>query len=416
MYTVEIITIGNEVIIGRTIDTNASFLGQELTKKGFYVARKTTVRDIEKDILQALNRALDEHTIVLITGGLGPTKDDITKKLLTTYFGGELVFHESTFKHIEALFAQRGRTLTELNRNQAMLPSNAEAVFNAVGTAPGMRFKTANNKTVISMPGVPHEMKQMFTDYVLPDLLARYQTQYIRQHTYRTIGCPESKLAEMLVPVENQLPNNIELAYNPALNSVDLRLTLNCTIAESTAKLPVYNQLLDQIRQIIAPYHYADNEETLEEVVARLLTAANKKLAVAETHTGGALAARLYALPGASKFLPGILIPYDNKLKINLLNIDSAILDQHGAVSEAAAVAMAQAVRRYMHTDIGISLTGIAGPDGATETKPVGTTWIGYADTNTAFAKHFVFEKDRRRNIERSVLYALNLLRMELIK
>lgn len=409
--TAEIITIGDEILYGQIVDTNSAWMGAELTKIGVKVKQITSISDSSAHIVQALDNARTRADIILMTGGLGPTKDDLTKLVLTSYFHTSLKLHEPSLAHIASLFKTRGIELTPLNREQAYLPESCTPVSNALGTAPGMWFEQ-DGKVFVSMPGVPFEMKRMMTDTVLPQLKAYFNTPHILHKVIQTVGIPESLLAERLEHWETSLPEHLKLAYLPNLGGVRLRLTGQGT---NMAKLDQeMQQQVEQLPGIIGKHIFAYGEVLLEEAIGEELKERGLTIATAESCTGGFLAHKLTSVAGSSAYFIGGVIAYHNEVKIEELNIKPETLQQHGAVSEATVRAMAENVRQKFDTDIGLATSGIAGPDGGTPDKPVGTIWIAYADKHRTVAKLLSYNKNRLLNIEFTAMAVLNLLRQSL--
>jgi nicotinamide-nucleotide amidase len=407
----EIITIGDEILYGQIVDTNSAWMGTELTKLGIKVKQITSISDSAAHIIAALDDAKTRADIILITGGLGPTKDDLTKDVLTAYFHTTLKLHEPSLADIAAIFEKRGIEVTELNRQQAFLPESCTPVRNALGTAPGMWFEQ-DGKVYVSMPGVPFEMKHMMTDIVLPKLKAHFKTPEIIHKVIQTIGIAESILADRLEAWELALPPHIKLAYLPYLAGVRLRLTGagdNATILDQELQTEV-----EKLSQIIPKYIFAYGEVSLEEAVGNLLKAKQLTIATAESCTGGYLAHKFTSIPGSSAYFMGSIVAYHNDVKIRELNVNPETLQQHGAVSEAVVREMAENVRKKFNTTIGVATSGIAGPDGGTPDKPVGTIWIAYADEHKTIAKQLNYNKNRLLNIEYTALVALNLIRQSL--
>lgn len=407
----EIITIGDEILYGQIVDTNSAWIGAELGKIGIKVKQITSISDDEEHIVQALNEACTRADIILITGGLGPTKDDLTKKALTRYFHTELVLHEQSLADVTLLFSSRGIAMTELNRQQAFLPANCEPVRNSMGTAPGMWF-AQRGKIFVSMPGVPFEMKRMMTDIVLPKLQEHFRIPQIIHRVVQTIGIGESFLAERIAPWEDNLPPNIRLAYLPSLSGVRLRLT-----GLDNGTDPLEDQLQkeeDTLSQLISQYIFAYGEVSLEEAVGNLLSSLAYTIATAESCTGGYLSHKLTSIPGSSQYFLGGIIAYANDVKVRELGVDPAVLEAHGAVSEEVVRAMAEGARRRFNTNIGIATSGVSGPGGGTPEKPVGTVWLAYADETKTVVKKLLYHKDRLLNIEYSTISALNLIRQSL--
>lgn len=407
----EIITIGDEILYGQVVDTNSAWMGAELGKIGIKIKQITSISDEEDHILRALEQASTRADVILITGGLGPTKDDLTKKALTRYFNTGLVLHEPSLADVTLIFSRYGRELTELNRQQAFLPANCEPVRNILGTAPGMWFMQ-NGKIFVSMPGVPFEMKRMMEDIVLPRLKAHFGIPEIIHKVVQTIGIGESFLADRIADWEDNLPPNIRLAYLPSLGSVRLRLT---GADDGSGNLQEQlQQEVDALSALIPEYIFGYGEISLEEAIGNLLSAEALTIATAESCTGGNVAYKLTSVSGSSQYFIGGLIAYANEVKVRELGVDQAVLDQQGAVSEEVARAMAEGVRQKFGTDIGVASTGVAGPTGGTDEKPVGTVWIAYADETRKVAKKLFYNKNRFLNIEYSTLQVLNLVRQSL--
>jgi nicotinamide-nucleotide amidase len=403
-----ILSIGNELLSGRTLNTNAQWLARQLFAHGFEVNQMLTIADTPDAIEAAVVRPGVD--LILSTGGLGPTNDDITRKVLADIYKCALRIDPETLQRIEAYYAQRGRTLNERTRQMAYVPAMAQALPNEVGAAPGLLLKRDGLPTLIAMPGIPYEMQHLFMEQVLPYLKQHYSSRHLQSHTFRTIGIPESSLAQSIVDIEDALPPVLSIAYNPAIQVLDLRLTLSCDIAESVQWLPIYEQTLLAIEERIASHVFGTEGDSLEAVLGLLLRTAGKTIATAESCTGGRLAARILAVPGASAYCQGAVVAYANSVKSAVLGVPEEVLAAHGAVSEQTAIAMAKGVLQLMGTDYALSTTGVAGPDGGSAEKPVGTIWIGFADAEQAWARCFRFENDRERNIERTVVTALSLL------
>ncbi len=407
----EVITIGDELLYGQTLDTNSQWMGQELNRVGIKIGRKTAIGDRREDIVSALDEAQQRADIILITGGLGPTKDDITKTTLADYFDSPISLHPQALADLKALFAQRNYPLTALNEQQAALPDKCEMVPNTMGTAPGMWFEQ-DGKVFVSMPGVPYEMKAMMTNTVLPRLQETFALPVIFHQMVQTVGIGESWLSEKIADWENALPEHIRLAYLPSFGKVKLRLTATgdnlLDLEESVA------QQVQTLEPLIDKYIFGYGDVSLEEAIGRDLLAAGKTLALAESCTGGLVAHRITSVPGSSRYFRGGLIPYDNALKINPLKVKEATLRQHGAVSEATVREMAENVRKLLGSDVGLATSGIAGPGGGTAEKPVGTIWIALADADATVARKLTLGNDRLVNIERTSVAVLNLLRQHL--
>jgi nicotinamide-nucleotide amidase len=407
----EIITVGDEILYGQIVDTNSAWMGAELTKIGIRVKQITSVSDEANHIVEALDNARSRADIILITGGLGPTKDDLTKNVLADYFHTELKLDEQSLADVTELFKSRGYALTELNRQQAFLPASCTPVRNVLGTAPGMWFED-EGKVFVSMPGVPFEMKRMMEDTVLPQLKAYFKTPHIIHRVIQTVGIPESMLAEKLDEWETSLPPHIRLAYLPHLGGVRLRLT---GTSENAAQLEIELETeVSKLTALVPKHIFAYGEVPLEEALGQLLKKRGLTIAAAESCTGGYLAHRMTSVPGSSAYFMGGVVAYDNSVKMQVLDVKPETLQQHGAVSEATVLEMAQNVREKLGTDIGVATSGIAGPDGGTAEKPVGTIWIAYADQHGSKAKLLQYNKNRQLNIEYTALAVLNLVRQSL--
>lgn len=408
IVSAEIVTIGDEILYGQITDTNTQWISAELDKIGIKTVRKSSVGDVAAHITAVFAEAEQRADVVLITGGLGPTKDDITKKVLCDYFGTTLRIHPQALADVTAFFAKRGRPLTELNRLQAALPEAAEFVQNTMGTAPGMWFER-NGKVFISMPGVPYEMKGMMTNILLGKLKAFFQTPHFVHRIVRTVGIGESVLAERIEHWEDQLPEHIKLAYLPSMGMVKLRLTAvgqDAQILESQIDEEV-SRLLPHIQ----PYVYGYGQDEIEEVVGRLLLANQQTLSTAESCTGGYVGHLITRVPGSSAYYLGGVVSYSNDLKISALGVSPQTLSTHGAVSEQAVIEMAQGLRYSIGSTYGLATSGVAGPGGGTEQKPVGMVWIAVSSPSGTFTRKLQLGGMREQNILLSSLAVLNLLR-----
>lgn len=408
----DIITIGDEILYGQIVDTNSAWLGTELAKTGIKVRQITSISDNPEHIIETLDAVKPHTDIILMTGGLGPTKDDLTKHTLCRYFNTELVLDEGSLLQVTELFRSRGRELTELNRQQAFLPANCKAVANVLGTAPGMWFE-ADNKIFVSMPGVPFEMKRIMLDTVLPELQKRGNQVQIMHRVIQTVGLGESFLAERIADWEAALPPHIKLAYLPSLSSVRLRLTGRAVGLHNLA-----DQMEEQVQKlqaIIPEYIFALGEVPLEAAVGNLLKEKGFTIATAESCTGGHLAHKLTSIAGSSEYFMGSVLAYHNHVKINQLGVSAEDLAQYGAVSEEIVCQMAANVRKLLNTSIGVATSGIAGPGGGTPDKPVGTIWVAYADAEKTVAKKIFYNKERLLNIEYTTYTALNLVRQQIL-
>lgn len=407
----EIITIGDELLIGQVIDTNSAWMAGQLNSIGIKVHQITSVSDQREHILQALKEASARVELIIMTGGLGPTKDDITKKTLCEYFDAPLEIHNETLEHVTRIFISYGLPLTELNRLQAMVPKGCTVLKNKNGTAPGMWFEF-QGKIYISMPGVPFEMKGLMNDEVMPRLQGQSKQRIIHR-TILTQGEGESLLAARIESWENNLPGFIKLAYLPQPGIVRLRLTATGTDEEILRKALVKAE--EELMPLAGELIFGYGEETMAEVVGKLLKAKGLTLATAESCTGGQIAQMITSVAGSSDYFKGAVVAYSNEVKENILGVNHQTLLDHGAVSEATVIEMAVGVKNRLSTDYAIAVSGIAGPSGGTEEKPVGTTWIAISTPSGTRARHFRFGEHRERNIQRAALTALSLLRKELL-
>jgi nicotinamide-nucleotide amidase len=408
----ELITIGDEILIGQIIDTNSAWMGQQLNLLGIEVYQVTSVHDNHDHILKAIHEAEQNADLVLITGGLGPTKDDITKKCLCEYFDTELVLNSEVLDHVQSLLSSRNVVINELNRHQALLPAACTVLHNSAGTASGMWFER-NNTIFVSMPGVPFEMEAIMKEEVFPRLTKLGITQNIVHQTVLTIGLPESMLAEKIEKWESALPSFIKLAYLPNQMMVRLRLSgygTNKDLIEAEISRQV-NELITLIPENV----FGFNDDNLGVVVGRMLVESGSTLSLAESCTGGSMSQFITSNPGSSAYFKGGVVAYSNEIKNKLLNIYLELIEVHGAVSQQVAEAMAIGARIALNTDYSVATTGIAGPDGGSPEKPVGTVWIAVAGPSGVKCKMYNFKHNRERNIIRTTHTALNLLRILLI-
>ena len=408
-----IITIGDELLIGQTVDTNSAWIGAELSKSGFDIFRITSIHDRKNDIIYAMDEAAKEADVVLITGGLGPTSDDITKQTLAEYFNTRLVINLDVLEMIETMMSRRNFAMNENNRRQAEVPESCRVLKNTAGTAPGMWFEKDGN-IFISMPGVPNEMKYIMNEYVLPELNKRFTSQIIIHRNIMTYGTFEARLAEILMDFEAGLPASIKLAYLPSSGVIKLRLTGTGDEHESLEAM--VREQVNNLYKTIPDLIYAENEESLEMVIGRLLTSKKSSLSTAESCTGGEIAHLLTSVPGSSNYYIGSVIAYDNTVKRHLLGVKEESINKYGAVSEEVVRQMAAGARFLFNTEFAVATSGIAGPDGGTEAKPVGTFWMAVASEKGIVAEKRVFGNDRITNIMRFSLAALNLLRLQIIR
>ncbi len=404
----EIITIGDEILIGQIVDTNSAWLAVELNKAGISIKQITSVSDDETHILQAFADAETRADIILVTGGLGPTKDDITKKTMYKYFGAtDWKTDEPSLKIIEQIFAKYNAPLLPSNILQAAVPNNCEVLVNTLGTAPGMWFNK-NGKIFVSLPGVPYEMMNLVENTVMPKIINQFELPFILHRTILTAGVGESFLAEKIENIENQLPSHIKLAYLPRLGQVRLRLSSAGTNkAELKAEI---NTFVDKITTAIPDNWIATDDIPLEKVILDLMAQKNLTLSVAESCTGGAISQIITQHAGCSKVFMGGAIVYSNALKTKLLDVSLVTLATFGAVSEQTVIQMVKGALTNFKTDYAVAVSGIAGPDGAQPDKPVGTVWVAVANAHKTVTQKFTFGTKRPQNIERSVINALNLL------
>ncbi|HLP53396.1 MAG TPA: competence/damage-inducible protein A [Fluviicola sp.] len=411
MIEAELISIGDELLIGQTVNTNATWLGQQLAAIGIRVIHTAVTTDERQAIVSAFDAAFERASLIIVTGGLGPTKDDITKHVLCEYFDTRLVMNEPILEHITSFFTKRNRPMLEVNRQQAALPEACTVLFNRQGTAAGMWFDR-NGKVLISMPGVPYEMKSIFSEEALPKILERFQTVGLYHRTLLTQGVGESFLAETLADWENRLrADGLGLAYLPSPGVVKLRITAYAGEIDA-AKVDRY---LAEAKKALPVAVYGEEEETLQEVVGKLLRERGQTIGTVESCTGGAITALLTSISGSSDYVQGGLVTYSNQLKQELANVRPETLETFGAVSEETVTEMALGGQKKLGVDWCISVSGIAGPLGGSEEKPVGTVWIGIAGPKALWTKQFSFGDNRERNVQMSVLAALNFVRCALL-
>ena len=410
---VTIINIGDELLIGQVVNTNASTMSRMLTAAGMEVRRTVVVGDVYNDIWVAVDEAMNESDVVLVTGGLGPTKDDITKKLLCEYFDSELVESEVALENVKRIFESRGYELTPVNRAQALVPKCCEVLNNDLGTAPCMWF-AREGKVLVSLPGVPFEMEWLMRNRVIPKLQATFQTETIINKNILVQGIGESFLSDLIEPWELALPKNIKLAYLPVAGLTKLRLTAHLPYG---IPLSDFHFPLEGLYDLAGQYIVGEDCETLDELVHKTLSEHGLTLATAESCTGGNIARLLTAQAGASAYFKGGIVAYSNEVKESLLGVKHSTLEAHGAVSEETVREMVEGVRQRLGTDLAIATTGIAGPDGGTPEKPVGTVWIAVADATHTEAKLLQFGANRRQqNIDRSTNQAFAMLMRLVVK
>jgi nicotinamide-nucleotide amidase len=412
-----ILTIGDELLIGQTINTNAAWIGEQLDHAGIDVLRAVTVGDDHAGIRAALAAALAEAEVVILTGGLGPTHDDVTKLAVAEHLGLELQFHPEILDGVRDLFERRGREMPASNHTQAMVPEGSEVLPNRHGTAPGLWIEHAKNgslQIVVLLPGVPFEMRTLMTEHVIPRLASRHGLHNIVHRVLHVSGIGESNLQELLGDMSPFFEEGVRLAYLPGPSTIRLRLTaVGEARQEAEARLDAFEAA---IRERAGRFIFGTADDTLESVVGGMLRERGRTLALAESCTGGHILDRMTDFPGSSDYIKGGLVAYCNEVKIGTLQVSPETLRSDGAVSEAVAIQMARGVRLLTRADIGMSTTGIAGPSGGTPEKPVGLVWIGFSDASDAFAVKFQFGDDRVVNKERSGAALLNLLRKRLLE
>jgi nicotinamide-nucleotide amidase len=404
----EIITIGDELLIGQVIDTNSAWMAQRLNLIGIKVHQITSVSDSRPHIIEALNEASKRAELIFITGGLGPTKDDITKKVLSEYFQSPLVVNEEVASHVKGLLAKRGIKMNSQNDKQAEVLACAKVIHNSCGSAPGMWVEN-NSKVFVSMPGVPFEMMEMMENEILPLLKGHFKVPFIVHKTFNTQGIAESHLAQLIEKWEGQIPMNFKLAYLPYPGIVKLRLSgTGDNEIELNQKV---KQLSNELYQLIGEFIFGEGEETLQKVIGKLLKISHKSLSTAESCTGGNIAHLITSVSGSSDYFIGSVIAYSNQIKIEVLGVNDELIRSHGAVSREVVMAMADGLRKLFHSDFTIATSGIAGPTGGTADKPVGTTWISVSSEKKTIANVFLLGENRERNIEKASVIALNMLR-----
>lgn len=401
-----IITIGDEILMGQILDTNSQYIARKLTEIGVEVIEEISVPDKRDEIYDTVDYAMQEADLILVTGGLGPTKDDVTKKVLAEYFGSRLVFNAQAMEWLEELLRNRNLPMNDNNKSQAFLPDNCRILHNFKGTASGMWFEKGW-KSLISMPGVPFEMEHLMDTYVIPDLKAKYPNLQLEYRMLKVYDVPESQLAEHLEPWEEALGEGLKLAYLPSPGLVRLRITAK---GEAVKHL---EQTYNSLKETLKGMKYTEGEDALEKQIGEVLRKKKVTIATAESCTGGEIAHLLTSVPGSSDYFKGSVVSYANEVKVNVLGVNVTDIEKEGAVSETVVLQMAEGVRKLMGTDYAVSTSGVAGPEGGTPEKPVGTVWIGVATPEKTFAKKFVFSFTRERNIAKASVKALELVMTE---
>ena len=412
MVRAEIITIGDEILYGQILDTNTQWISQELDKLGILTVRKSSVGDSSEAILSILNEAKNRADLVFITGGLGPTKDDLTKHLLCQFFDTTLQIHPQALEDVTIFFQKRGRELSNSNKDQALLPIKSEFIQNAQGTAPGMWFNEFG-VVWVSMPGVPFEMKAMMEKLILPKVAQYFKTPKIVHKLIKTVGIGESYLSDLIQDWELALPEHIKLAYLPSLGIVKLRLT-GFGLDEDKIKNDI-EAAFQKLLPIAGDYIFGFENDDLESVVGELLVQQNASISVAESCTGGYLAHKFTSIPGSSRYFKGGILAYANEVKMNFLDVRESTLQNFGAVSEECIREMAEGVRLKMNSRYGLATSGIAGPDGGSDEKPVGTVFIALSSAEGTIVKKLTLGGTRIQNIHMSTINCLNLLRKNIL-
>jgi nicotinamide-nucleotide amidase len=404
----EIIIIGDEILNGTTLDTNSQFIARELEALNIEVVRRSTIKDRKEAISQALYDAEKRADVIITTGGLGPTKDDITKKTMAEYFQEELIMNQNVLEHVEGYFKKKGRPILEVNRLQALVPTNAKVLHNALGTAPGTMLEK-NGKIYVSMPGVPYEMKYIVTNGLIPELKKRMDNAKIVHRYIHIVGVGESSIAKQIEQVEDDLPTHIRLAYLPSPGIVKLRFT---GVGENTGQIHAEIDAFEQrVREIMGEAIFGYGEDTLSSAIGKILKEKGETIGTAESCTSGYIGQLLTQTPGSSAYYEGSLVTYSYQLKEKLLGVSKSTLETHGAVSEETITEMVKGGLVNLGADYIVATSGIAGPGGGMPNKPVGTVWIGVGNKEKVIAKRFQFGSDRERNIHLSSIMALDTLR-----
>ncbi len=407
----EIITIGDELLLGQVIDTNSAYISQRLFENGIKVSKRTAVQDDAKEIKMTIDLAFQNADIIILTGGLGPTKDDLTKNTLCEYFNTELEFRQEVFEVLEKFFLERGKQVSAENRAQAFQPKSCISLPNVRGTAPGMMFEK-NGKVLVSLPGVPHEMKGIFEEHFLPYLIKKYGFRSLYYKTVLTQGIPESVLMKKIEQWEYSLAPNIKLAYLPSPGMVRLRLTQAENLENPKEAIA---QKIEELKEIIGDDIFGYDEDTLEGNLLKILKSKNWKLATAESCTGGYIAHKITSVPGSSEVFQGSVVAYHNEIKVRNLGVKPDTLQKFGAVSRETVLEMVEGVKRTLQTDCAIATSGIAGPGGGSLEKPVGLVWVAVSTPEATHTRSFCFGHDRGRNIHQSCISALNMLRKAIL-
>lgn len=413
MKTAAVITIGDEVLIGQVVNTNAAFIGQRLSEIGIDIIRTVVVGDDYDEIMSAFDEYYSRYEVVLVTGGLGPTHDDITKKVVADFFKAKLVMNDAVLENVKERLLKRNIPVKQVNRDQALVPEGCTVLMNHWGTAPGMLFDRGG-KFFVVMPGVPHEMQNLMTEYVIPRLKDKGSGQVIRHRVLKTTGIAESSLFELLGNLDEILGGKAKLAFLPSQFGVRLRITVKAKSEEEADAIA--SGVEARIRSKAEKFIYSGGEVELEEAVGKLLKEKNLRIAVAESCTGGYISHRLTNISGSTAYFERGVVTYSNAAKTDLLHVPAELIESHGAVSEEVAHAMAEGVRAISGADIGISVTGIAGPTGGTQEKPVGLVYVGLSDAAGTIVKKFFFPDERLRFKDRTSQAALELVRRRILR
>ncbi len=407
-----IITVGDEILIGQVIDTNSAWMGQELNLRGIKVDEVFSISDTSEAIIGAIKNAFERTDLILMTGGLGPTKDDITKKAIADYYGVGMEFHEPTYERILGLFKKFKKDTTLAHKEQCYMPVNSTLLKNKMGTAPGMWFDE-DGKVLISMPGVPYEMKSIMEDEVFPRLKERFPAKPIAHRTILTIGDGESRIAARIEDFETNLPENVKLAFLPNLGMV--RLRLSATGDDESTIHQLLDEKVEELKLLIPHLIFGYEKDTIQNAVGRLLVENGKTIGIAESCTGGYIAHMITSVPGASAYFNGGVVTYSNKLKEKVLNVSPETIEKHGAVSEETVREMVKGALEITQADITVAVSGIAGPGGGSPEKPVGTIWLAIGDKNSTQTLKLQLWKDRIKNIEYTGVVSLNMIRKFLL-
>jgi nicotinamide-nucleotide amidase len=411
----DIITIGDEILIGQVIDTNSGFIGKELSKIGIPIRRIVSISDKKEVIQRTIDTSLKYSDFAIITGGLGPTNDDVTKLALADYFGAKLVRNQNVLDNIQKLLQYRGAAFTDKNSAQADVPENCIVLNNKNGTAPGMLFQI-EDKVVLSLPGVPFEMKSLITDEFIPWIQKNYKLPYLEYKTLLTTGVPESLMADRLSGFEEQLPENMSLAYLPSPGILRLRLSVFGAKDHKDKFKQEFEAQIHQLEKLLGNDLFGYDDNKLEQIIGKLLIEQGKSLSIAESCTGGNIAHMITGVPGSSSYFKGSIVAYSNNIKNKFLDVSEEDLLNYGAVSKQVVIQMAEGAKKMFGTDYAIATSGIAGPGGGTKQKPVGTVWFAVSSPRTTLAIKYNFGENRERTIIRSSIAVLNLLRLEINK